>query len=211
MTPFTIYHGSCGATGVEKANAVAPSLRHGHCWTLQKQTPRDTPYILDNGVYSAWANDREWYPDAWAEMLMNCREKMPRSPEFVVLPDVIGDWEASIERSRRWADEVFADWPRALAVQDGVNVAEVGDVARELNCGWLFIGGSVEWKRRASKGLIDRYGDEFGVHIARPSLPDGLLWARDIGADSCDTSSIVTTPSYHHLEKLVEQQSLASY
>jgi len=207
---FTIYHGSCGAGGVEKANEAAPTIRHGHCWTLQKQTPHDTPYILDNGVYSAHQNGHEWDPDEWLAMLAECRDKMPRPPGFVILPDVLGDWEASLRRSRRWADAV-SDWPRALAVQDGADIHQAGDVAAELDCDWLFIGGTVTWKRRVSSDIIDALGDGFGVHIARPSLPDGLLWAYHIGADSVDTSSIVTTPSYYYLRELTEQRQLSGW
>lgn len=209
---FTIYHGACSPGDIRRANQIAPGIRHGHCWSPQKQTPHDNPWFLDNGVYSAWDNDRDWYPEPWAEALMNCREKMPRDPDFVVLPDALGDAEKTLARSRRLADNVFPDWTRAFAVQDGMSVTFALDAADELDCGYLFIGGTAEWKRRTAEDFIGpAHNAGLRVHIARPSLPGGIMWARDIGADSIDTTSIVRTPAWHHLERVANQQQFTDY
>jgi len=209
VSDFTIYHGACSQAAIQTASDIAPTVRHGHCWTPQKQTPHDNPWFLDNGVYSAWANDREWDAADWLATLRDCRTKMPRPPDFVVLPDAYGDPERTIERSRQHAGAVPDDWPRALAVQDGMGIDEAVGVARDLGCQYLFVGGTPGWKRRHGHDIVAA-GHDAGlkVHIARPSLPGGIMWARNGGADSVDTTTIVRGPAWHHLQRFVEQQTL---
>lgn len=206
---FTIYHGSCSRPAVETAREHAPSIRHGHCWTPQKQTPAENAWILDNGVYSAWRNDREWDASEWIDTVADCREKMPQPPDFVVLPDVVGDADATVKRSRKYVDEVESEWSTAFAAQDGMTPGGAVAEAESLGCDYLFVGGTHGWKRRMTGDIIDAAADlSVDVHVARPSLPDGLLWAKQLGAVSVDTTSIVTTPSYHHLTTLEEQTTL---
>jgi len=206
---FSIYHGASSRPDIRRARDHAPSIRHGHCWNLQKQTPADNPWILDNGVFSAWRNDHEWDAALWLDTLSECEQKMPREPDFVVLPDKVGDPEATVKRSRRFAENVPDSWPTAFAAQDGMAPSAAVSEAQRLGCKFIFIGGSHEWKRRTAGDIIAAANPtELQVHIARPSLPDGLLWAKQLGARSVDTTSIVRTPSYHHLTALEEQRTL---
>lgn len=209
MPDFRIYHGACSQNDIERATEIAPQISHGHCWTPQKQTPHDNPWFLDNGVYSAWANGRAWDATAWIRTIEECRNKMPRPPTFVVLPDAYGDATLTMLRSVWYRDHVPDDWPCALAVQDGMDIKAAVQKATELDCAYLFVGGSPEWKRKTSPEIVER-GHSAGlyVHIARPSLPDGLMWAHNIGADSVDTTTIVRGPAWHHLKRLVSQQTL---
>lgn len=208
---FTIYHGGCGTPYIEHANETAPEFRHGHCWTPQKQTPNGNPWILDNGVYSAWTNGVDWDADAWLQTLTACREKMPTDPDFVILPDAVGDSATTYRQSREYADVIPAGWPRALAVQDGMNPNKAVSVARELDCDYLFVGGTIPWKRRHAEDFIAATTDiAVDVHIARPSLPGGVLWAQSIGAVSCDTTTIAVTPDSNHLERIAGQTQLSN-
>jgi len=209
---FTIYHGSCANKPIEKANRIAPGIRHGHCWTPYKQTPHDNPWFLDNGVYSAWDNDRDWDAAEWEDTVAWVSDNMPRDPDFVVLPDAVGEPETTLALSRQYADTVPADLTRAFAVQDGMSVDFALNAAEELDCEYLFIGGTKDWKRQCAGDFIAPAHDAgLQVHIARPSLPGGIMWARDIGADSVDTTSIVRTPAWHHLERVANQQQFTDY
>jgi hypothetical protein len=209
MPKFAIYHGCCSGPDIDALVEVAPDTRHGHCWTPLKQTPHDNPWILDNGVYSAWRNDEDWTPDDWLATIETCLDKMPRPPDFAVLPDAVGDPEQTIARSRRHADAVPNAWPTAFAVQDGIDPERAVTVAQDLDCHYLFVGGTARWKRRAASAFVEATSDtDLAVHIARPSVPDGVLWARELGAVSVDTTSIVTSPEQRYMRRIAEQTTL---
>jgi hypothetical protein len=196
---------------MENAEEAAPSYQMGATWTPTKMTPHDWPYILDNGVFSCWRSGNPWSFYDWLDTIDDL-EDMPRQPDFVVLPDVVGEADASYDRSCRFVDKVPDRYPTALAVQNGMGVEEWVMRADELDCEWIFVGGDMPWKRRFADQFV-MTGHDWGmnVHIARPGLPEGLLWAKSIGADSVDTTTIARNRSYHHLRKLEEQSTFEGF
>jgi hypothetical protein len=200
-----IYHGHPSPKSVEAVRQHAPSHTHGAEWSHQKMTPHDWPYILDNGAFAAYANNEPWDVDAFVGRLSQL-ETMPRDPDFVVLPDVVTNPEQTRERATKWAGVI--DYPTAYPVQDGVTLEDAVEIADRLDAGTLFVGGTVDWKRRHAESFVETaHAHDLRCHIGRPG---DLVWADEIGADSVDTTSIVINQSWHRLERLEASTGQAS-
>jgi len=194
-----IFHGATSPTAIGRAEAAAPSHTHGYCWTPQKMTPHDTPYILDNGAWSAFKNSEPWDVDAFVARLGQL-DTMPREPDFVVLPDVVTNPEQTVERAGKWAPMIDAD--TALPVQDGLEPERAVEVCERLDAKTIFVGGTHEFKRTHGRGFVETAHDRgLNCHIARPG-PKGLLWADELNADSVDTTRIVVDEQYDRLRRL---------
>jgi len=203
---FKVYIGASGEPDLEMANEAAPQFTYGFCWTPEKMTNADYPYILDNGAYKAFARNEVWDVDGFVNRLNQIKD-MPRQPDFVVLPDVVADSQSTYERSKIWAEIINA--PTALAIQDGMTPNKVEKVANDLGVVALFIGGSKKWKRNNAEDFVEiAKQNGFIAHIARPG---DLVWAKRIGADSVDTSTIARGREWHKLEKLRDQQGLTDF
>lgn len=204
-----MFHGSSSPGAIDKAREYAPDHEHGYCWTPQKMTPHDTPYILDNGAYRAFVRNEPWDVDRFVRRLREVETRMPQSPEFVVLPDVVADADSTYERSKYWS--YLIDETKALACQDGMTPTKACNVALDIGCDWLFVGGTIEWKRRNAKELVETaHENGLKCHIARPG-PGNLAWLEEIDADSMDTSSIASNETWDRLIDMKEQQSIYRY
>ncbi len=66
--------------------------------------------------------------------------------QFVVATGCVGDWKATIERSKPWLKEIHdMGFPVAFAAQDGIR-KEPRDQIPWDDFDVLFIGGSTAWK-----------------------------------------------------------------
>lgn len=192
-----IYHGHPSPASIESCRAAAPSHTHGAEWSPLKMTPHDWPYILDNGAFRAFKRNEPWDVDAFAGRLGQL-DTMPRDPDFVVLPDVVTNPEKTKKRASQWAGAI--GYPTAYPAQDGVTPEEAVEIAEQLGCDTVFLGGTVEWKREVAHEFVDVAHDHgLRLHIGRPG---NLVWARDTGADSVDTTSVVQDQAWHKLETL---------
>jgi hypothetical protein len=200
------YYTGASPDNLRKAREHAPSHCHGAGWTPRKMTGHDVPYFLDNGAYSG-----AFDPDDWLDALEAAKTEMPRRPEFVVLPDVYGDAEATLERhaeafdaSRRAFDPRHADADVYAVLQPGVPIAKQ---VEEHVATWapegFFVGGSKRWKRAHGDEVV-RQARDLGkpVHVGNPSDADGLAWAYRTGFDSADTTSVFQNQNWHWLERL---------
>jgi len=199
-----IYHGHPSDRSLAKCREIAPSYQHGA--EFSAKTGRrlyDEPYIVDNGAFAAFKNDEEWDSDAFREML-DWAEAHQNDPDFVVIPDVVGDAESTFDRSKKWADEI--EHTTYFACQDGMDPTTVPEFASDIGAAGLFVGGSNEWKRRtASEWVVNAHEHGLKCHIARPW---DLKSAEMLGADSVDTTSIVAWGAWHKLRQLEEQSAL---
>lgn len=194
-----LYHGSPGKGTLKNCREAAPSHVHGACWTPSKMTPLEWPYFVDNGAFTD-----DFDPEAWLGLLDTLDEKMPFPPDFVVLPDVLNDAEATIEKHRQWAQEVYDRNLRpAFVMQPGLPVSQQVALADGLGADLVFVGGECRWQR-AHGGQIVEEAHERGLraHIGNPGGKDGLLWAYKVGFDSADTTSIVASEAWDWLEDL---------
>lgn len=164
-------------------------------------TPHDAPYFLDNGAFTD-----HFDPDAFVDTIETALTDMPRSPDFIVLPDVFGAAEATIERHRHWLYERSlgfrsGECMRYWVVQPGLPIDEQFDCIE--GCQGVFVGGPKRWKRAHGPDIVRRARDRgLRTHLGNPGGKDGLVWAYQTGFDSCDTTTIFQNQYWHYLEKL---------
>jgi hypothetical protein len=175
----------------------------GECTVRGELPPRRLPYFYDNGAYRdyvewekirgnrggpapfdylRWSRDLRWLRDH------HLYEQYPL-PDFMVVPDVVGDAASSLDFSRRYLSEVPCIIPVYLAVQDGAEEMLSTVKADMATYDGLFVGGSDEWKERTS-GRWVQLAHVYGMrcHIGRVGTPTKVRWARSLGADSIDSS-----------------------
>jgi len=146
-------------------------------------------WILDNGAYSCWINKKPFNEVAFRDSLIKI-EKCISYPDFIVCPDIVAGGYDSLSFSLKWLNEIPAGYPVYLAVQDGMQPDIISQYI-ELFDG-LFIGGTLEWKLKTASNWIElahRYNKK--VHIGKVGTFKRLVWAKNIGADSIDSSTFV--------------------
>lgn len=155
----------------------------------------DEPWGLDNGAYTAWAQDRPFPEDTFLERVETARqvaEDRDSLPEMAVVPDRIGEGMESLEFSLSWIDRcqsVAPEFPWYLGLQEGMTFDAVRDVAHRFD-GFLLGGGN---RRRSFKGLARQWcsiarDHDINFHFARVSTRWALMHAAEVGADSADTA-----------------------
>lgn len=107
------------------------------------------PYALDNGRFAAWKQAQEnggawqnwWDAEQFLSMVhhyADCKQK----PLWVVVPDVLGDREATLREWKLWVPTLSPlGIPFAFAVQDGMTERDVPPEASIV-----FVGGTTNWK-----------------------------------------------------------------
>tara|TARA_Y100000310_G_scaffold248082_1_gene253895 strand:+ start:3705 stop:4277 length:573 start_codon:yes stop_codon:yes gene_type:complete len=135
--------------------------------------------VIDNGAYSAFKNGSEWDE---ARFLGGCEYFLKRhvSPLWVVVPDVVGDPVATLKLWECWSPYISEHfgWPLAFAVQDGMSVFDVPELADVV-----FVGGSTEWKW----GNVYKFSSAFPrVHVGRVNSLANLWFCHDAGVESVD-------------------------
>lgn len=139
------------------------------------------PYALDNGAFVAHKRKQEWSEAEWKRLLLWSAMSGQR-PLWAVVPDVVANREATIERWRQYAPEVRRYGFRpAFAVQDGMTFDDVPDG----DC-VLFIGGGNKFKDSAIGPWCARFPGR--VHVARVNRWDRLVRSYHAGAVSVDGS-----------------------
>jgi len=192
-----LYMSDCSNPSLRKCRERAPSHSFGRVWTPDNNRPGSS-YIVDNGAYTS-----SFDPEEWTDLL-NKAESHPWPPDFVVLPDVYGDAEGTLERHREHVDAVLSRGLRPAAVmQPGMDEEVQIRLAERIGADVIFVGGPNRWKRTMGEQIVDAAHDRsMAVHIGNPGLPDGLKWACRIEADSLDTSTIIQNQAWHYLDEL---------
>lgn len=151
--------------------------------------------ILDNGAYPAWASGT---PLSLTEQFDGLAVALTHlTPEWVVVPDVVADAEASWQRTIegvRALEPVVGGSRLLLAVQDGMVIEDVAALARELG-GGVFVGGS-GWRYKSEALTQLQRLDVRHVHVGRASQPSQLRACCDLGAQSCDSTTYLR--QQHH-------------
>jgi hypothetical protein len=185
-----------------KCRRCAPKHSYGRVWTPDHRR-YGGPYIVDNGEYQAAQQGREWSAAEWRSLL-DVAAHQPFPPDFVVLPDVYNDAEATLARHREHIEAVTSRGLRPAAVlQPGMDAETQVQLADRIGAGVVFVGGDNRWKRAVGEDIVSAaHNRGMAVHIGNPGLPGGLEWAQGIGVDSVDTSTIAANQAYHHLDEL---------
>jgi len=202
-----LYMADGSTSSLVECRKRAPSHTFGRVWTPEHRK-FGTPYLVDNGVYQAAMQGEEWSADVWVDLLDRVAEH-PWPPDFVVLPDVYNDAEATLERHRRHVDEVLSrGLPPAAVIQPGMDVKTQLQLVDRIGAAVAFVGGDNRWKRAVGEDIVREAHDlGLAVHIGNPGVPGGLEWAQRIDADSVDTASVVASEAYHHLDELEKAHS----
>lgn len=192
-----IYHGNPNPSDIEACEAAAPSYDHRAEYDIESyRLNTGIRYILDNGAFNCYTKNKPWDATLFLRRLRQAREKDP-DPDWVVLPDVVTNPRATERRAKEWARVI--DYPTTYPCQDGVSPERACDIAEDLGCMGIFIGGTVEWKReRAGEFVEEAHDRDLWAHIARPS---DLQWAEGTGADSVDTTSFVRNQAWDRLRR----------
>lgn len=153
--------------------------RMGHLFSPDDKngTPRtEYPWALDNGVYGAWSENREWT----SEPLFRFLDKYGwLTPMWVAVPDWVADRDETLRRWEKFAPSIKAyGMPLAFVVQDGMTVEDVPSDADVV-----FVGGSPEWKWRNLLQWTENFNR---VHVGRVNTYRLLWMAHRAGAESCD-------------------------
>lgn len=153
-------------------------------------------WIGDNGVYGGTYPGDDVYL-AWLAARVEHRDRC----RFVVAPDVVADWDATLARSLPMLPRLgAAGWPAAIVLQDGATEATVpwDQIAA------VFVGGSTLWKlgpeARALVAAAKRRG--VWVHMGRVNSCSRLRYADWIGCDSADGTYLAFGP-HANLPKLL--------
>jgi hypothetical protein len=167
--------------------------------------PRRAPWFYDNGAFADYRAARPFDGLTFERDMRRLRLWMatgvPRwagqllpPPRFLVLPDVVAAGRESLVFSEAFlpggVEEPLGGLPAVplyLAVQDGMQIAEVAALVVHRRLGGLFVGGSLPWKLATGAQWV-RVAHRLGVpcHIGRCVARDRLRWALRIGADSVD-------------------------
>lgn len=159
-------------------------------------------YAIDNGAFTAFL---EYQAGKRAQNLLDldlferCIDRMGGKADWILLPDIVGEGEASLALSIEWAPRVRArkglqNVPLYLAVQDGMEAGELHNRVLEFLLSGavqgIFVGGSTEWKLSTILfwGKIARRFS-LKLHVGRVNTTKRISLCAAAGAHSFDGTS----------------------
>lgn len=143
-------------------------------------------WAADNGCFG----DKPFDAHRWLAWL----DRQPRyGCLFAVVPDVVGDHEATVERWHVWAGRVRdIGYRPAFVLQDGCTPSAI---PADTDC--VFVGGSTEWKLSPTSVACMRAAKARGcwVHVGRVNSLRRLRWCAHLGiVDSVDGTYLAFGP-----------------
>jgi len=150
-------------------------IGHLHSVDAPREPKIGIPWALDNGVFGAWQNGKEWSEEPLYRYLDTY---LQWGPLWVVVPDMVGDRDETLRRWEKHAPAIQAfGVPLCMAVQDGMSPSDVPPEATII-----LVGGSTSWKWRN----LRMWADFPRVHVGRVNSRRLLEQAEAAGAESCD-------------------------
>jgi len=135
------------------------------------------PVAFDNDAYSVKEGE-QWNEEAWYSMLDKLEERKI-SPEFVLVPDVVGDKRRTLANFFCYRRHISKrGWPVAMAVQDGM-------VPQDVPCtvDVIFVGGTTSWKWKSLPMWTQAFPR---VHCGRVNSLEKLKLCKELGVESVD-------------------------
>jgi hypothetical protein len=129
--------------------------------------------------------------------------------DFIVTPDIVCGGMKSLDFSLAWADGRLSSCPNlALVVQDGMTVKDL-DCSVMKRFSHLFVGGSVAWKwETAAEWKLHAASYGMKCHIGQCGQLKYLNKAKNLSADSVDSTSFVVNESWHILDEFNQGDTL---
>jgi hypothetical protein len=140
----------------------------------------DVPYALDNGRFAATTKGKKWEERKF-ERICQVAKEYDRDPMFVVVPDVVGDFDETRREWDRWTASSWLieyEFELAFVAQDGCTPDDV-----PANADWVFVGGSPRWKL---SNIYRFCRSNKKVHIGGVNTGRKLWLSHKSGATSCD-------------------------
>ena len=175
---------------IEKCNKYNVGLLMVATW----RNPDKWPFFaIDNGCYSAYSRKEEWNASTFLNLLHKCKSEK-KKPDFIVIPDMVAD-TSSLEFSMKWLpvlETMYSEFPRYLAVQDGMTPYSILNKMDVDKINGIFIGGTMEWKLEHIKEWVN-FAHEQGLncHVGRIGPIQRMLICEIAGADSIDSTTWV--------------------
>jgi len=149
----------------------------------------DISWILDNGAYHYWIHRKAFDDIAF----LNTFDKIDHSvsdPDFIIVPDIVTAGYTSLDFSLKWLTRIPDKYNCYLAVQDGMETDVINKHISLFD--GLFVGGSLDWKQKTAENWVDlAHNNGLKCHIGKVGTFRRLVWAKNIGADSIDSSTFV--------------------
>ena len=144
------------------------------------------PVVIDNGAFIAHTKKKQWNSQEWLDLLANIQARRIR-PRWVVVPDVVGDKDATIAGWDQWEAQIPKEFPRAFCVQDGMTPEDVPEGADVV-----FVGGSDLFKFPTLPMWCAAFPR---VHCARVNNPLMIERCEELGCESVDGTGWFRDPS----------------
>jgi len=151
-------------------------------------TPEGRYWAADTGIYGNPAFDFDKYLTLLEQWMPNIRTCL-----FATAPDVVADWEATLDRSLPAIPEIKQlGYPVAVVLQDGATSETVPWSVIDA----VFVGGSTKWKlSEAAYSLVAEAKDKgIWAHMGRVNSLRRLRAAQVAGYDSADGTHIRFAP-----------------
>lgn len=182
-----VYAGeSCSKSGVARLSA----LGWGQCCSEGPTERQQLPFFMDNGAWAAFVAGGNFDGARFLRRIEAAYDRGQR-PDFVVVPDVVTNAKATFELSARWHPLIPSEWPKYLALQDGMEPWQVAQFMAGHPCQGVFIGGTAWFKNEKAAGWT-RWAHDRGIrsHYARAGTERKFEHAMVIEADSLDSSRL---------------------
>lgn len=168
------------------------------------QIPRCHDFIIDNGAFEAWQQDKEWDGKSflkYCDMINNTG----KIPYFVTIPDIVAGGVQSLELSAEYISFLPKGWPKYLAVQNGMEIEDIKNWVETYNPSGLFIGGTIRWKWR-NTWILARHAHKWGLkcHVGRIGNKEGYEMCNQVGVDSVDGSTPIRHDKLHIIPEWVK-------
>lgn len=139
----------------------------------------DGPVVLDNGAWTAYQSGKPFDFVAFESFARRWAGKA----QWIVAPDVVGDWPATVELFLAWAPVLRAmGHAVCIAAQDGATAAQVA----QLGVDAVALGGSTDWKRNQIRN--PQWKAIRLRHVLRVNTRERLRSAMEADWQSCDGS-----------------------
>lgn len=138
-------------------------------------------WAADNGCFAT----PEKYSDEMYLAFLRKQRKFASTCLFATLPDVLGNAEATLKKSRPLVKAIRgAGYRPALVAQDGLEKVKCDYAEFDT----LFIGGSTEWKLSVEAAEVAKEAAKAGcgIHMGRVNSLHRMIHASFIGCGSVD-------------------------
>lgn len=162
----------------------------------------DCKYAMDSGAWSAYKQGVEFDEAAFAHGV----DRMGEGSDWIVLPDIVGGGQDSLDLSLRWLDKIKGISMLLIAVQDGMKPQDlVGIVGPEVG---IFLGGTTEFKLTTMRdwGRFSQSSKCY-FHVGRVNSRKRILQCQDAGAHSFDGSGV---SRFFHMDRRPADRMLAA-